>query len=42
MAMVADGRLHPVEPVERPLDDVAAVLAELEGREVTGKVVLVP
>lgn len=42
VAMVADGRLHPVEPLAYPLDDVAACLADLEGRRVTGKAVLVP
>jgi NADPH2:quinone reductase len=42
LEMVEDERLHPVEPAERPLDDVREVLADLEGRAVTGKVVLVP
>jgi NADPH2:quinone reductase len=42
LAMVDAERLRPVEPAERPLADVASVLAELEGRDVTGKVVLVP
>ena len=41
-AMVGAGRLHPVEPVAYPLDDAARALADLQGRRVTGKVVLVP
>jgi NADPH2:quinone reductase len=40
--MVQSGRLHPVEPVERRLDDAAEVMAALLDRTVTGKVVLVP
>jgi NADPH:quinone reductase len=36
------GRLHPVAPLERPLDDAVAVMAGLMDRTVTGKVVLVP
>ncbi len=40
--MVQSGRLHPVEPLERPLDDAAAVMASLLDRTTTGKVVLVP
>jgi len=42
VAMVGDGRLHPVEPVQRRLDEAATVMAELLDRTVTGKVVLVP
>jgi NADPH2:quinone reductase len=42
MEMVQDGRLHPVVPEERPLDQAAAVMASLLDRTVTGKVVLVP
>jgi NADPH2:quinone reductase len=42
LAMVEGGRLHPVEPVVYPLDDAARALADLQGRKVTGKVVLVP
>ena len=42
VAMVADGRLRPVEPVSYRLDDVVACLSDLEGRRVTGKAVLVP
>lgn len=40
--MVAGGRLHPPEPVARPLDDAPLALADLLGRRVTGKLVLVP
>jgi NADPH2:quinone reductase len=40
--MVESGRLHPVEPTERPLEDAAEVMAALIDRTVTGKVVLVP
>jgi NADPH2:quinone reductase len=40
--MVQSGRLHPVEPTERPLEDAAPVMAALIDRTVTGKVVLVP
>ena len=42
VGMVADGRLRPVEPTPYPLDDVGRCLADLEGRRVTGKAVLVP
>jgi NADPH2:quinone reductase len=41
-AMVGAGRLHPVEPVAYSLDNAARALADLQGRRVTGKVVLVP
>lgn len=40
--MVASGRLHPVEPVSYPLDDVVRCLSDLEARRVVGKAVLVP
>ena len=40
--MIGTGRIHPVEPVERPLGDAAAVMAGLLDRSVAGKVVLVP
>jgi NADPH:quinone reductase len=36
------GRLHPVAPLERTLDDAVSVMAGLMDRTVTGKVVLVP
>lgn len=42
VAMASDGRLRPAEPVERRLDEVREVLTALEGRAITGKVVLVP
>jgi NADPH2:quinone reductase len=42
LAMVGDGRLHPVTPEERPLEEAAAVLQGLVDRKVAGKVVLVP
>jgi NADPH2:quinone reductase len=42
VAAIADGRLHPVEPVERPLDDAADVLHDLLERRAVGKIVLVP
>jgi NADPH2:quinone reductase len=42
LAMVAEGRLHPATPAERPLEDAAAVMTELLDRKITGKVVLVP
>jgi NADPH2:quinone reductase len=42
LGMVGDGRLHPVEPVAYALDDAPRALADLQGRRVTGKVVLVP
>ena len=40
--MAAAGRLHPAEPAARPLAEAGAVLADMVGRRVTGKVVLVP
>jgi NADPH2:quinone reductase len=42
MAMVGEGRLSPVEPTAYPLDEAATALADLVGRRVVGKVVLVP
>ena len=36
------GRLDPPEPTPYPLDEAAKALADLEGRRVTGKLVLVP
>jgi len=42
MGMVADGRLHPTVPIQRPLAEAADVMAGLIDRTVTGKVVLVP
>jgi NADPH2:quinone reductase len=40
--LVATGAISPVEPTARPLDDAVAVLDDLQGRRVAGKVVLVP
>ena len=40
--LVAAGRVHPVEPVARPLEEAAAVLADLQARSITGKAVLTP
>lgn len=42
LALVAEGRLHPVAPSTYPLDRVADALDDLRQRRVTGKVVLVP
>ena len=42
MDLAGAGALSPVEPAARPLDDVVAVLSELQDRQVAGKVVLVP
>lgn len=41
-AMAADGRITPVEPRAYPLDRAAEALADLQGRKVAGKVVVVP
>lgn len=40
--LVAQGRLHPVEPVAYPLERAADALRDLEERRIAGKVVLVP
>jgi NADPH2:quinone reductase len=40
--LVAAGRVHPVEPVARPLEDAGAVLTDLQARRITGKAVLTP
>lgn len=42
MALVADGRVHPLEPIARPLDDAAGLLADLQARRISGKAVLTP
>jgi NADPH:quinone reductase len=42
MAMVEEGRLHPVHPVAHHLDAAAPVMSGLIERSVSGKVVLVP
>ncbi|MEO3785974.1 NADPH:quinone oxidoreductase family protein [Actinocorallia sp. B10E7] len=40
--LVADGRLDPVAPAVRPLEEAGQVLDALLNRQVTGKVALVP
>ncbi len=40
VAAIADGRLHPVEPVQRPLDDARQVLTDLIERRAAGKIAL--
>jgi NADPH:quinone reductase len=42
LGMIGKGRLHPVVPAERPLEEAPAAMADLIDRRVTGKVVLVP
>ncbi|MEX2294359.1 MAG: NADPH:quinone oxidoreductase family protein [Acidimicrobiales bacterium] len=42
MTLAGSGDLHPVEPTEYPLDDVVRALSDLQDRNATGKVVLVP
>ncbi len=42
MSLVEEERLHPAIPHERPLEEAPKVLSELLGRQVTGKVVLIP
>ena len=42
LAAVADGRLHPSAPTERPLAEAGAVLSDLLERRLRGKVVLTP
>jgi NADPH2:quinone reductase len=42
LAMAADGRIAPVEPQAYPLESAAQALADLQGRRVAGKVVIVP
>jgi NADPH:quinone reductase len=39
---IAAGELHPVEPVQRPLEEAADVLRDLLERRAVGKIVLVP
>jgi NADPH2:quinone reductase len=41
-ALIADGRLDPVEPVVYPFEDAARALADQQQRRVVGKAVLVP
>jgi NADPH2:quinone reductase len=42
MALVADGRLRPVEPTTYPLDQASVALTDLLERRIVGKVVLTP
>jgi NADPH2:quinone reductase len=42
LTMMAEGRLHPSMPSERPLEEAAVAMGDLIERRVTGKVVLVP
>ncbi len=42
LAAIADGRLHPVAPTERPLEDAPTAIADLLERRAAGKIVLVP
>ncbi len=42
LAMVADGSIDPVRPVEYPLDEVARALEDLLGRRTVGKIALIP
>ena len=42
LAMATDGRITPVEPLSYPLERTADALADLQGRRVAGKVVIVP
>ena len=42
LAMMAEGRLHPAVPAERPLHEAAGAMEDLIERRVAGKVVLVP
>ncbi len=42
LAMVSDGTLDPVHPVQYPLDDVARALEDLLGRRTVGKIALIP
>jgi NADPH2:quinone reductase len=42
LSLAGSGALHPVEPTAYPLDDVVRALEDLAGRNVAGKLVLVP
>jgi NADPH2:quinone reductase len=42
VAAIDEGRLHPVAPTQRPLEDAGAVFADLLERRAVGKIVLVP
>jgi NADPH2:quinone reductase len=39
---IADGRLHPVAPIERPLQEAGEALTDLLERRAVGKLVVVP
>jgi NADPH:quinone reductase len=42
ITMTEDGRLHPIAPIERPMESAAEVMGALLDRTVSGKIVLVP
>jgi NADPH2:quinone reductase len=42
LALIGEGRLHPVEPTAYPLEQAGRALRDLAERKVAGKVVLVP
>lgn len=42
MQLIADGRLHPVEPVTYPLTEAPRALQDLLDRRVAGKIALIP
>lgn len=42
LTLVAEGRIHPVEPTPYRLEHAATALTDLEARRVAGKAVLVP
>jgi NADPH2:quinone reductase len=42
LTMIADGALHPVEPVSYPFEQAAQALADQQNRKVVGKAALVP
>ncbi len=42
LALIGDGRLHPVEPTTYPLEEAGRALADLAERRVAGKVALIP
>lgn len=42
VAMVSEGRLHPADPVSYPLEEAPRALADLLGRRLSGKAVVVP
>ena len=42
LAMIDEGRLHPVEPTTYPLEQAGQALRDLAERRVAGKVALIP